>query len=380
MSPRPTVAVYYFPNYHRDARNERIHGAGWTEWDLVRRAEPRWEGHVQPNVPLWGETDEADPAAMAQKIDAAADHGVDVFLFDWYRYDDGSFLQRALDEGFLNAPNRHRLRFALMWANHDWVDIHPAKRGVPAHRHFPGKVSSAGWDALVENVVDDYFVRDEYWKPGGKPYFSIYELDTFIESCGGLDGAAAALEKLRSRARKRGRPGVHINAVIWAIPILPGEKGVDDPHAAVTALGIDSVTSYVWIHHVPVDFPTMPYTACQTAYETYRDTAAARHAPVPYHPNVTMGWDSSPRTVQADRFEPVGYPFMGTLAGNTPDAFRDALVSARDWLARSGQAEPVLTINAWNEWTEGSYLEPDTVNRYGYLEAIRAVFGKGESA
>lgn len=35
----------------------------------------------------------------------------------------------------------------------------------------------------------------------------------------------------------------------------------------------------------------------------------------------------------------------------------------------------LITVNSWNEWTEGSYLEPDTVNGFGYLEAVRRVFG-----
>lgn len=375
MSARPTVAVYYFPNYHADVRNARIHGPGWTEWDLVKVAKPRWKGHDQPKRPLWGYTDEADPAQMAQKIDAAADHGVDAFLFDWYFYDDGPFLQRGLDEGFLKASNRDRLKFALMWANHDWIDIHPAKRGVHHHLQFPGRISPEGWEALTDTVIERYFSQPNYWRIDGAPYFSIYELRTFIDGFGGLDGAAAAIERLRSKARAAGHPDVHVNAVVWAIPILPGERGVADPKAAITKLGVASVTSYVWIHHVPVTFPTMDYAACQAQYEAYREKAAREFAPVPYHPNVTMGWDSSARTVGTDAFDNSGYPYMGTLAGNTPSAFRKALVSARNWLAAQGQSHPALTINAWNEWTEGSYLEPDTKRKLGYLEAIRDVFG-----
>jgi hypothetical protein len=37
--------------------------------------------------------------------------------------------------------------------------------------------------------------------------------------------------------------------------------------------------------------------------------------------------------------------------------------------------ERILNINCWNEWTEGSYLEPDTVQGMKYLEAVKAVFG-----
>jgi hypothetical protein len=74
------VAVYYFPNYHADARNAQLHGTGWTEWELVKRAEPRFSNHDQPKVPVWGYEDEADPQVMARNIDAAADHGVDSFI------------------------------------------------------------------------------------------------------------------------------------------------------------------------------------------------------------------------------------------------------------------------------------------------------------
>lgn len=92
-------------------------------------------GHRQPKVPLWGWEDEADPRVMARKIRAASDFGIDAFLFDWYYYDDGPFLERALLEGFHGAPNCGELAYALMWANHDWTDIHPLRR-TAAHGCF----------------------------------------------------------------------------------------------------------------------------------------------------------------------------------------------------------------------------------------------------
>ncbi len=88
-----------------------------------------------------------------------------------------------------------------------------------------------------------------------------------------------------------------------------------------------------------------------------------------------MGWDSSPRTVQSDVFSNVGYPFMPMLAGNTPLHFQQALERAKEFLDSSDEAPKILTINAWNEWTEGSYLEPDTQHGDSYLQAIRQVFG-----
>jgi len=121
MTPRrPSIGCYYFPNYHCcDERNAAHHGPAWNEWRLVQGAKPRFEGHLQPKVPVWGYEDEADPTVMSRKIAAAWEHGIDYFIFDYYHYDDGDFLNRCLDDGFLTAKNPYPLRFALMWANHD---------------------------------------------------------------------------------------------------------------------------------------------------------------------------------------------------------------------------------------------------------------------
>ena len=81
------IAAYYFPNYHLDARNEARHGRGWTEWELMKCARPRFERHDQPKVSLWGYEDEADPAVMAKKIAAAAK----------YEYEAGAESDMSLD-------------------------------------------------------------------------------------------------------------------------------------------------------------------------------------------------------------------------------------------------------------------------------------------
>jgi hypothetical protein len=68
---------------------------------------------------------------------------------------------------------------------------------------------------------------------------------------------------------------------------------------------------------------------------------------------------------------------MGTIANNTPDNFRKALIEVKQYLHENPGAQNIFNINCWNEWTEGSYLEPDTINGMAYLEAIKEVFSHG---
>ena len=129
------------------------------------------------------------------------------------------------------------------------------------------------------------------------------------------------------------------------------------------------------MHHYDVrqNFPRGDYEAAAAAnYAAWDDLGAL---PFEFFPNVTMGWDASPRTNQNQPFENHGYPFTAVLEA-TPAQFQTALRQAKIWLETHPQAHQAVTINAWNEWTEGSYLEPDTRHGYGFLEAIRNVFGE----
>ncbi len=376
------IASYYFPNYHEDARNAELFGDGWTEWELVKAARPRFSGHHQPNMPAWGYTDEANPAQMAQKIDAAADHGIDAFIFDWYYYNDGPFLERGIEEGFFGAKNNKRIKFGLMWANHDWINIHPADSATFLSEEgpellYPGTITPETWERMTDYIIETYFKHPSYWLVDGSPYFSVYDLTKLVRSFGSLQSTANAIEQFHRKVTDAGFKGLHMNAVVWGRTILPSEEiiKIEDMNAFLKELGFTSVTSYVWIHHVRLDFPTHPYTEVQDKYFDYANKFA-ESTDLPYYPNVTMGWDSSPRANQDDRFTNLGYPFMGTISKNTPDNFKKAMVQVRDYLDQHPGAQNIFNINCWNEWTEGSYLEPDTINGMAYLQAIKEVFGE----
>jgi hypothetical protein len=236
-----------------------------------------------------------------------------------------------------------------------------------------GAITRTTFDLMTDYIVEHYFSQPNYWLVDGCPYFSIYELNRLIGGLGGIEQTREALEHFREKTRAAGFPDLHLNAIIWGVQLLPGEQTLKSPQQMLAALNFNSVTSYVWIHHVEMQtFPVTDYDIVRKASRDYWSQAAKQFG-LPYYPNVTMGWDSSPRTVQSDKFDNLGYPFMSTINNNTPAAFQRGLQDVKDYLDHSSGAK-VFTINAWNEWTEGSYLEPDTVYGMGYLEAIKTVF------
>ena len=365
------TAVYYFPNFHVDSRNEAVHGKGWTEWELMKHAGARFPGHMQPKIPAWGYEDEADPAVMAKKIDAAADHGLDAFIFDWYWYE-GPFLERALNEGFLGAPNRSRMKFALMWANHDWKNFHPGNRDTANYKiTFPWTTRKDTIPYVWDYLIEHYLTQPNYWKINGKPYFSIYAISRFISQMGGVEDAAEVLEDFRARAKAAGLTGLHLNAV--GLDMLDRSPQSAARHDQVIKAGFDSCTSYncvclseKWMQEFPrVDFQEMADDYIEVAKKTMQAL------PFPFYPVITTGWDPSPRTIQSEVYDPTPcYPWMAVME-SSPEKLADATRKTAELLMTRPADERIMFFNAWNEWTEGSYLEPDNFYGMKLLEAVR---------
>jgi hypothetical protein len=357
----PELFAYYFPQWHADPRNDVLFGDGWTEWDVLRPAQPRFPGHHQPRISAWGEYDESDPVVASRAVAAALDHGVDGFIVDWYWYDNQPFLNGYLDRGLLHADRLSEFKFAIMWANHEWTELYPAKHGNPTVI-FPAPNGRYHANNAFDHVLERYLTHPSYWRVNGAPYFSIYDIPGLIRGMGGVTETAELLQGFRNRARDAGVPELHLGAVINPTVPNPGEL--------LQALGFDSATHYTWWHHAdsPVGFPTTDYADIAAhAHDTWRATAA--ELPIPYFPNVSVGWDPAPRTVEWEMDHDAGYPFTTIVTGSTPTLFGQAVSDAIAFVEAEG-APRAITINAWNEWTEGSYLEPDSESGFAYLEAI----------
>ena len=102
-----------------------------------------------------------------------------------------------------------------MWANCDWVEIHPFTHGAEQKLLYPGKISPRRFDELCDFVIKEYFTKPNYWKIDGKAYFSVYDVQKFVEGFGSVDATRAAMNCMREKAVAAGTQVRNIECAIY---------------------------------------------------------------------------------------------------------------------------------------------------------------------
>jgi hypothetical protein len=379
-----TVACFVFPQWHRSALNDQLYGPGWTEYVQMRGARPWFPGHHQPRTPLLGELDERNPATWERYIDLAVESGIDAFIFDWYWYNGGPALHEALEEGFLRARNRERLRFAAMWTNHPWAIWFPTAGAPPAAEwlalwetsglgsyepSFAAPESEEEIWRSITYIMARYFHLPNYWRLNGKPVLPLWDLSLLIHAFG-TAGTHALLAELQAFARKMGHEGVHFHAVCQEPAVLP----VLDQLAAagVNSCGLyNALAQAVGGRPDEEELPDYGVVAADVVAKVWPRVDAA--SSLPCFPNINPGADNAPRVLMRPRpAQPSRAKWPGTVivVDETPVAFEALVRAALAYLNARPQIQPVVTIGCWNEWTEGHYLLPDTRHGYGMLRAL----------
>lgn len=359
------VAAYIWPSYTGDEpRTLPFWPKGNGEWETVKDAKSLFDGHLWPRKPLWGYVNEADPKVMEKEIDEATAHGVNVFIYDWYWYDGRPFLENCLNDGFLQAKNCGKMKFYLMWANHDvtfcWDRRISDKDGDTLI--WRGKVTPEDFKVIGARWIEKYFSRENYYRLDGKPVLSVYDLTNLIRSFGGLKQTAKAMKDLDKAAKKAGLKGVHFQLIKTGeenFSGVDGQKSAYSMQEILKVLPFDSLTHYQYVHFTrPGDYGAMT----KAAEIEWEKTASYGKT---YFPHVSLGWDNTPRYRSH---------VQDVTVGNTPEAVEKGLEKCKAFALKTGVN--LVTVNSWNEWTETSYLEPDDLYGYGYLDAVKKVFLK----
>ena len=338
---KPLVGVYYFPGWYRGAQNPAGEGSEWRS-AIMKAAVPRAS---------CGFYNDSDPRLWAYYIPWMSSHGIDFIAFDWYYNAGQEFLNRSLDDGFLQAKKNEDVKFCVHWCNHGgpWWNK-PLDQSKPAVLE------------MTDLLCARYFHRPNYLRINNRPVFMIYETGTLL-GFGGQEAVRDTLTAMRKRAKEKGFPDLYLVAV------YPSSS--PEYMATLKKLGFDAFCAYTycWMRPPSVtwDTPAVPYPdlADMMADYVYPNLErASKKAGIPYWPTTFSGWDDRPRAGVEKAFMNIG---------NTPEAFARMFKGA---LKRVNPSSPVVLVEAWNEWGEGACIEPSKEHGFGFLKAIADSVGK----
>jgi hypothetical protein len=300
---------------------------------------------------------------MEMEIEAAAAHGVNVFIYDWYWFDNRPFLEQCLDNGYLGARNNHKVKFYLMWANHIantlWCKGLQDK-SIPI---WDGAVDRKTFEHIVHRTIEKYFSHPSYYKIDGKPVYMLFDIRNFVRGLGGVKEALDAIQYFRDETVKAGFPGLELHLTIrspeYRSRMLDENTSILD---FINMAGFDGVTHYNFFDYAPMN---RTYTELledvKKEWKCVEETVKA-----PFFPHVSLGWDNTARYVTPNR--------KCLCLDNTPENVEKGFRLAKDYVDNHDMKAPLIIVNSWNEWTEGSYFQPDDLYGYGYLEAAKKVF------
>ena len=355
------VCAFIWPSCHDDSLGRANWEQGIGEWEVIQKGNPRFPGHYQPKQPLWGYEMDNDPVVVEKWIQTALAYGVNTFIYDWYWFDHYPYLESALNDGFLKAPSNEKMEFFIMWANHDvkhnYWNYHKWQDNESILWH--GEIDANDFPKIVDRIINQYFKRPNYTKIDGCPVFAIFDTGNFIKSFGSKEAASEAMEYLRSEVRKAGFPDMHYMMM----------DGGGFPFNDATKANVDSrmfLKPDSWALYNMGGFSTDYMVHGQNSIDYRNDWD--KYMDIPLFPTVSIGWDDTPR-----------FPAKGehdvTRFNHSPEAFKSFLLEAKKYADEHPEQPKFVMINAWNEWVEGSYLLPDRYWGYGWLEAVRDVFG-----
>jgi lipopolysaccharide biosynthesis protein len=348
------VVCFYLPQFHPIPENNTWWGDGFTEWTNVKPAQPQFHGHYQPHVPIdLGYYDLLNKDTQARQITLAKEYGVYGFCFYFYWFA-GKTLLEAPVLNYFKDPALD-LPFCLCWANENW-----SRRwdGLD-HEILIAQSYSASDDINFISHIRQYLESGKYIRYEGKPLVVVYRPNL-------LPDAKATVLRWRNWCRDHGIGEIHLAYVQSFEKVNPEIYGFDSaiefppsqfPQRKIQSKDIEGINPQFSGHIV--DY----HSICRRDRD-YRDVGYRLFR------GVTPSWDNTARRGQKGII----------LKNSSPGAYMKWLKSAiLASLRDPRQSEPMVFINAWNEWAEGAHLEPD--DRYGYefLEETREALLSAES-
>lgn len=375
MKTKARVIAYYLPQFHPTKINDKYWGKGFTEWTNVTKAKPQYRGHYQPQIPAdLGFYDLRLPEIRQAQADMARENGVEGFMYWNYWFGNGKkILEMPIEE--LMRTAKPDFPFCVGWANHDW-----SNKTWQKTKRFTKDTVFLKQEYLGKQDYTDYFYyllpmfRDHrYVKVDEKPLFYVFDPD----SCPDMKEFIQLWQHL---AEKNGIPGIHFVAradsigkadEIYKKNFMNEVKARYDRYID---MGFDAVSSMNFrraeilatgffkkiirnIRRKIFGYALNSHDYMKLTEHYYTDEDKLDYV----YPQITPRKDKTPRA---------GKNAL-VYTGSTPEKFRIAIKMALEKIKDKDDEHKILFLNSWNEWGEGSYMEPDIVWGHQYLDVLR---------
>ncbi len=346
--------AFYLPQFHPIEENSRWWGKGFTEWTNVTKARPLFRWHHQPQLPAdLGFYDLRLPQAQLAQANLAHDYGLHGFCYYYYWFDGKKVLnepiEQMLDSGSPNFP------FCVCWANENWSrNWDGQNKHVLLEQHYSRDSNLELIHEFIKLMRDDRYIRHN-----GKPVLLVYRIRI-------IPNWLETAQMWRDECRKAGIGEIHLCAVRFGLEPLDGQPA---------EFGLDSFVLFPPHESEKVDVRSSVRDLAPDFNGTIFDYDSAMEMdlerfdkgyPWPVHRGVMLGWDNTARRPRDSRI------FLGSTPARL-HRWLKAIAAQED--QHNENTESLVFINAWNEWAEGTNLEPSAKFGRGYLQALRSALG-----
>ncbi len=367
----PKLIAMYFPQLHAIPENDAWWGKGFTDWDNVKIAEPQFEGHYQPRVPLGKNYyDQSKLETLRWQVDLAKKHGIYGFCHYHYWFDGKQLLETPtnlmLENKDIDFP------FCLSWANETWSRRWDGRdHHILIQQTHPAAKESwkKHYDYLIKAWKDPRAIKVD-----GKPVFVIYRPQR-------IEKIHDMLAYWRELAAKDGLAGLYfIFQKQYELPKKNCLESFDaifqfQPFEAIYSPSFDKTSirhsfMFKFFRRLP-EYLQDVLRGLRTSYLkdlTFHDYEAVWKKIIEIRPDEKLttfpgafvDWDNASR-----------YKSRATIfRGASPQSFERWFSELVATMPQRNLPENFIFLNAWNEWSEGTYLEPDEKFGYQYLEAV----------
>lgn len=375
MSNKIKPICFYLPQYHSIPENDVAYGEGFTEWTNVKKAKPLFEGHNQPREPLNDNYyNLLDPNVMRRQAKLAKAYGIYGFCYYHYWFKNGKKLlekpiEMMLDDSTIDIP------FCLCWANENWT-----KRWDGGDNGIIVEQDYGDYNDL-ENHIDylcDFFNDERYICIDNMPLFIIYKPEL-------IPNLSKVIKIIRKKVESKGFPGIKLavqypkfildngkmNLFDYYIEFEPQyiQSFMQDQNRNVIQkfikkklldFGLTGIVSKIENKRI-ADYQASHINDLNICdYDDYwKNIIYHRVQNKKMFPGVFVDWDNTPRNRRGRVFK-----------GVSPEKFEYYMTLYVEKL-KDEYTSDFMFVNAWNEWAEGAYLEPDKKNGYQFLEALQ---------